>query len=139
MKREAKHEIRFTRYEIPDMFTVSVEMHFWASHQLTLPDGSKEPPHRHNWSVTVDVSTEALNSMGLVMDFRQLKAMVDKTIAEFDNTALDKIDYFQRNNSSAENVARYIYEKLEPKLPQGVKLEAIRVVEEPGCSAKFAK
>ena len=139
MKREAKHEIRFTRYEIPDMFTVSVETHFWASHQLTLPDGSKEPPHRHNWSVTVDVSTEALNSMGLVMDFRQLKAMVDKTIAEFDNTALDKIGYFQRNNSSAENVAGYIYEKLEPKLPQGVKLEAIRVVEEPGCSAKFAK
>ena len=139
MKREAKHEIRFTRYEIPDMFTVSVETHFWASHQLTLPDGSKEPPHRHNWSVTVDVSTEALNSMGLVMDFRQLKAMVDKTIAEFDNTALDKIDYFQRNNSSAENVAGYIYEKLEPKLPQGVKLEAIRVVEEPGCSAKFVK
>ncbi len=139
MKREAKHEIRFTRYEIRDMFTLSVETHFWASHQLTLPDGSKEPPHRHNWSVTVDVSTEALNSMGLVMDFRQLKAMVDKTIAEFDNTALDKIGYFQRNNSSAENVAGYIYEKLEPKLPQGVKLEAIRVVEEPGCSAKFAR
>ena len=139
MKREAKHEIRFTRYEIRDMFTLSVETHFWASHQLTLPDGSKEPPHRHNWSVTVDVSTEALNSMGLVMDFRQLKAMVDKMIAEFDNTALDKIGYFQRNNSSAENVAGYIYEKLELKLPQDVKLEAIRVVEEPGCSAKFAK
>ncbi len=139
MKREAKHEIRFTRYEIPDMFTVSVETHFWASHQLTLPGGSKEPVHRHNWSVTADVSTEALNSMGLVMYFRQLKAMVDEMIAEFDNMALDKIDYFQRNNSSAENVAGYIYEKLEPKLPQGVKLEAIRVVEEPGCSAKFAK
>ena len=121
------------------MFTVSVETHFWASHQLTLPDGSKEPLHRHNWSVTADVSSEALNNTGLVMDFRQLKAMVDKTIAEFDNMALDKIDYFQRNNSSAENVAGYIYEKLEPRLPQGVKLEAVRVVEGPGCSAKFAK
>ncbi len=121
------------------MFTVSVETHFWASHQLTLPDGSKEAVHQHNWSAAADVSAEALNSMGLVMDFRQLKAMVDKTIAEFDNMALDKIDYFQRNNSSAENVAGYIYEKLEPKLPQGVKLEAIRVVEEPGCSAKFAR
>ena len=139
MKREAKHEIRFTRYEIPDMFTVSVETHFWASHQLTLSDGSKEPLHHHNWSVTADVSSEVLNNTGLVMDFRQLKAMVDKTIDEFDNMALDKIDYFQRNNSSAENVAGYIYEKLEPRLPEGVKLEAVRVVEEPGCSAKFAK
>jgi 6-pyruvoyltetrahydropterin/6-carboxytetrahydropterin synthase len=119
------------------MFTVRVETHFWASHQLTLADGSKEPPHRHNWSAAADVSSEKLNSMGLVMDFRHLRAMVDKTIAEFDNTSLDKIDYFQRSNSSAENVARYIYEKLEPKLPQGVKLEAVRVVEEPGCLAKF--
>jgi len=139
VKREAKHEIRFTRYEIRDMFTVSVEAHFWASHQLTLADGSKEPLHHHNWSAAADISSEKLNSIGLVMDFRQLKAMVDKTIAEFDNMALDEIDYFQRNNSSAENVARYIYEKLEPKLPQGVKLEAVRVVEEPGCSAKFAR
>jgi len=139
VKREAKHEIRFTRYEIRDMFTVSVETHFWASHQLVLADGSKEPLHRHNWSVTADVSSEKLSSMGLVMDFRQLKAMVDKTIAEFDNMALDKIDYFRRNNISAANIAGYIYEKLEPKLPQGVKLEAVRVVEEPGCSAKFAK
>jgi len=121
------------------MFTVSVEAHFWASHQLTLADGSKEPLHHHNWSAAADVSSEKLNSIGLVMDFRQLKAMVDKTIAEFDNMALGEIDYFQRNNSSAENVARYIYEKLEPKLPQGVKLEAVRVVEEPGCSAKFAR
>ncbi len=148
------------------MFSVSVETHFWASHQLTRPDGSKERLHRHNWSVTADVSAEALNSMGLVMDFRRLKAMVDNIVAEgvptpafagtslplrkqgqedgkigfqLDNTALDRVDYLQRNNTSAENVARYIYEKLEPKLPQGVKLEAVRVVEEPGCSAKFAR
>jgi len=121
------------------MFTVCVETHFWASHGLTLADGSKEHLHHHNWSVAADVSSEALNGMGLVMDFRRLKATVDKTIAEFDNKALDKIDYFQRNNSSAENVARYLYEKLEPRLPPNVKLKAVRVVEEPGCSAKFSK
>ena len=153
MNREVRSEIRDTLQKIQDMFTVSVETHFWASHQLALPDGPKEPLHRHNWSVTADVSSEALNNMGLVMDFRRLKAMVDNIVAEgvpilqedgkmgvqFDNTALERIDCFQRNNSSAENVARYIYEKLEPKLPKGVKLEAIKVVEEPGCSAKFAK
>jgi len=49
--------------------------------------------------------------MGLVMDFRRLKAMVDKTIADFDNIQLEKLDYFRRNNSSAEMIAKYIYEK----------------------------
>ena len=134
--RKTGIENRVTRIE---MFTVSVETHFWASHQLTLPDGSKEPLHHHNWAVTVDVSSSKLNSMGLVMDFRQLKAMVDNIVAVFDNIQLEKLDYFQRNDSSAENVAEYIYEKLEPKLPTGVKLENIRVVEEAGCSAKFSK
>ena len=121
------------------MFTVSVETRFRASHRLTLPDGLKEPLHQHNWAVTADVSSVKLNSMGLVVDFRRLKAMVDDIIAEFDNTLLDRIDYFQRNSSSAETIAKYIYEKLEPKLPKGVKLNHIKVVEEPGCSAKSSK
>ena len=121
------------------MFTVSVETHFWASHQLTLPDGSKEPLHHHDWVVTANLSSDKLDSMGFVMDFCRLKAVVDKTIAEFDNVPLDSIDYFRRNNSSAENVAKYIFDKLEPKLPGGVELRSIKVVEEPGCSAKFSK
>jgi 6-pyruvoyltetrahydropterin/6-carboxytetrahydropterin synthase len=119
------------------MFSISVERHFRASHQLTLPDGSKEPVHDHDWVVTADLSSEKLNNMGVVMDFRALKAMIDKTVAGFNNKALDSIGYFQRNNPSAENVAKYIYEKLLSELPEGVKLQNVRIVEEPGCSAMF--
>jgi 6-pyruvoyltetrahydropterin/6-carboxytetrahydropterin synthase len=121
------------------LFTVSVETHFWASHRLTLPDGSKEPLHHHNWAVTAEVDSDKLNKMGLVMDFHQLKVMVDDIIAGFDNATLDSIDYFQQNNSSAETIAEYIYEKLRTKLPKSLRLNHIRVVEEPGCSAKFSK
>jgi 6-pyruvoyltetrahydropterin/6-carboxytetrahydropterin synthase len=121
------------------LFTVSVETHFWASHRLTLPDGSKEPLHHHNWFVTADVSGSELDSMGLVMDFRRLKAIVDNIVADFGNSPLEKLDYFQRNNPSAENVAKYIYEKLEPELPKDLKLSHIRVVEQPGCSVKFGE
>jgi 6-pyruvoyltetrahydropterin/6-carboxytetrahydropterin synthase len=121
------------------LFTISVETHFWASHQLTLPDGSKEPLHHHNWVVIADVSSNELRRMGMVMDFRRLKVMVDNIVAEFDNTQLEKLDYFQQNNSSAESVATYIYEKLEPKLPGDLRLNYIRVVEQPGCSVKFGR
>ena len=119
------------------MFTISAERHFQASHQLIMPDGSKEPVHSHDWVVTANLNSEKLNNMGVVMDFRALQAMIDKTVAAFDNTALESISYFQQNNPSAENVAKYIYEKLRIELPDGVKLLNIRVVEEPGCSAKF--
>jgi 6-pyruvoyltetrahydropterin/6-carboxytetrahydropterin synthase len=121
------------------MFSVSVETHFWASHQLTLADSSKEPLHHHNWTVTAKVSSDKLDNTGLVMDFCRLKAMVEEITAGFDNVGLDSIDYFKRNNPSAENVAKYIFDKLEPKLPVGVKLRSIKVIEEPGCSAKFSK
>jgi 6-pyruvoyltetrahydropterin/6-carboxytetrahydropterin synthase len=121
------------------MFTISVETNFRASHQLTLPGGEKEPVHSHDWSVSADVSSEKLNSMGLVMDFSQLKAMLDSIGAEFDNTALDAISYFEQNNPSAENVAKYIYDKLLIGLPKGVTLRNIRVVEDLGCSATFGE
>ena len=121
------------------MFTVSVETHFRASHQLTLPDGSKEAIHEHNWLVTADISSDMLNNMGFVIDFHRLKTMIEKIIADFDNTTLEKNKYFQKNGSSAEVIARHIYEKLELELPKDLKLRHIRVVEEPGCSAKFGK
>lgn len=120
------------------MLSVTVETRFWASHQLTLPDGAKEPLHAHNWSAAADVSSGALNDMGFVIDFHRLKQMLDNIVAEFDNITLENVDYFRQNSSSAENLAKYIYEKLRLALPEGVRLEAVRITEESGCSAKFA-
>jgi 6-pyruvoyltetrahydropterin/6-carboxytetrahydropterin synthase len=119
------------------LFTISVETYFWASHRLTLADGSKEPVHHHNWRVTADISSDGLDDAGLVMDFRWLKSMLDDIVAEFVDAQLDKLDYFDKNNPSVENVARNVYERLEPKLPARVKLACVGVVEQPGCSAKF--
>ncbi len=121
------------------MFTISVETRFQASHQLILPDGSKEPFHSHDWVVTAAVSSEKLDDMGVVMDFRTLIGMVENVTAELDNATLGEVDHFRRNNPSAENVAVYIYDKLRVGLPDGVELQSIEVVEEPGCSAKFAE
>ena len=121
------------------MFTIRVETHFPASHRLTLPDGSMEPAHEHDWLVTADVSRRELDQMGLVISFQKLRAILDETVSDFNHTALETIDYFQRNNSSAENVAKCIYERLQNKLPEGVRLRSVRVVEEPGCSATFSE
>jgi 6-pyruvoyl-tetrahydropterin synthase len=89
--------------------------------------------------VAVDVSSSEVNGMGLVMDFRRLKTAVDKIVADFDNMALEKLAFFERNNASAENVSKYIYEKLEPALAEGLKLNGVRVTEQAGCTAEFGK
>jgi 6-pyruvoyltetrahydropterin/6-carboxytetrahydropterin synthase len=121
------------------MFTISVETHFRASHQLTLPEGSKEPIHDHDWLVTTVVGSDNLDEMGVVMDFHVLKGMVEKITAELENTSLGELPHFRRNKASAENVAKHVYVRLRGQLPNGVALRSVSVVEEPGCSAQFAE
>jgi 6-pyruvoyltetrahydropterin/6-carboxytetrahydropterin synthase len=121
------------------VYTISVETGFKASHQLTFPDGTQEPLHEHDWRVTAFVRGEQLNSMGLVMDFHILKGLLNEVIGEFVDTVLEEGPVFARNNSSAENVAKYVYEAVEGRLPAGVRLAKVKVVEEPGCAARFSK
>jgi 6-pyruvoyltetrahydropterin/6-carboxytetrahydropterin synthase len=132
-----QNEHRVSSVEHREMFTISVETNFWASHQLVLHDGSKEPLHYHNWIVTAEVGSEKLNDMAVVMDFHELKKLVDNIVAGFDNKPINEIPCFQQNNPSAENVARYIYDKLKTELPESVKIRSVNVVEQTGCSAKF--
>ncbi|MHC4115976.1 MAG: 6-pyruvoyl trahydropterin synthase family protein [Planctomycetota bacterium] len=121
------------------MFTITVETHFRASHQLTLPDGSKEPLHDHDWVVTTAVCGEKLDEMGIVMDFCLLRETVENATAELDNKVLGEVEHFRQNNPSAEHVSFYVYDKLRKGLPEGVKLQSVKVVEEPGCSAEYAE
>jgi len=120
------------------LFTVIAEMSFKASHQLVLPDGSKEPAHHHNWSVTAEAGGRELDNTGVVMDFHRLRAELADILAPLDNSQLAAVEYFRQNNPSAENVAKYIFDRLETRLPKGVDLISVKVGEEQGCWAKFA-
>jgi 6-pyruvoyltetrahydropterin/6-carboxytetrahydropterin synthase len=121
------------------MFEISVDTHFLASHQLVLADGTKESPHEHIWEVTASVSSKKLNDMGIVMDFRDLTNMLENIVAPFDKKMLNNFEYFQKYNTSAEHVAKYIFERLELMLPENVKLSAVSVVEAANSRAKFSK
>ena len=123
----------------PAVFTISIERKFNASHQLTLPDGSKEDLHSHNWILVVAVQRKKLDEMGLVMDFALLKTIIDRTLAPFENTQLEQSGCFDRMNSSAENLAKYLYEKIAGLLPDGVKADSVSITEAPGCTAKYCK
>lgn len=120
------------------MFSITIEAAFKASHRLTLPGGSKEPAHSHNWLVEVTVSRRRLDETGCVMDFHKLKAAAESVLADLDNDGLETVEYFVKNNPSAENVAKYVFEKLIPILPQKTEITSVEVTEEPTCRAKFA-
>ena len=91
------------------MFSVSIETCFEASHRLKLRGGGEEELHKHDWQVTVEVSREGLDESGFVIDFRQLRSMVEKIVSELEGTLLEEHEYFARNSASAEHVCKYIY------------------------------
>jgi len=104
------------------LFTVTVETTFTARHQLTTAQGQKEPVHSHDWIVCSAVSADRLDEMGLVVDFDDLKAKIEEVTSLFNGARLEELSCFQGVNASAENVAKYIYDKIEPLLPSHVKL-----------------
>jgi 6-pyruvoyl-tetrahydropterin synthase len=106
---------------------------------MALPDGTREPAHEHFWGVIAEVSTDKLTGGGVVMNFAQLKSELIAITSTLNETTLDDIEYFQKSGSSAENVAKYISDRLEPKLPAGVEMLAVTVSEQVGCSAKYLK
>lgn len=121
------------------MYTVIVETTFDAQHQLTLGDSAKEPVHHHNWGLACAISTCKVDKMGLAYDFNRLKAMLDQIVAEFKDTKLEDTAIFKNINSSAENVAEYVYNRLEKMLDSNVKLEYVEVTEAPHCRARYSK
>lgn len=121
------------------MFKVTVQTSFWASHQLTLAEGEKEPVHSHNWKVKAEVSGEKVNHLGLLIDFNKLKQLIDNITKPFTNQLLENSEYFRNRNTTAEIIAKYIFEKLQPQLPEHLTLECISVTEGEGCTGKFLK
>lgn len=119
------------------MFTITVKTNFSAKHQLTMPNGRNEPLHSHDWGVETAVTTKKLDHTGLAVEFNGLKAAIDEVVAPFNGVQLENLNCFERINSSAENVAKFIYETVEKRLPADVKLEYVEVTEQMGCSAKY--
>jgi 6-pyruvoyltetrahydropterin/6-carboxytetrahydropterin synthase len=116
------------------MFSISTVREFSAAHALRLYDGSLEPVHGHNWRVKVTVSADALDAIGVVMDFHDLERRVDAIIAPFHNRHLNEVAPFDRqSNPSAENVALHIARSVA--LPAGVRLVSVEVWETANNSA----
>jgi len=98
------------------MFEVSVEETFAAGHALRGYRGKCENPHGHNYKVRVTLAGEELDSLGLLYDFKDLKAVMNEVIDRFDHQFLNDIEPFRQQNPSAENMARYFYQEIGQRL-----------------------
>jgi len=122
------------------MFRVKIITHFSAAHFLRNYKGKCETLHGHNWKVEVVVSGNELDSLGMVMDFSDLKRIASIALEELDHQNLNDLDYFKERNPSSEEIARYIFNKLKKEINQGdYQLEEVRVWETDSSCAAYCE
>jgi 6-pyruvoyltetrahydropterin/6-carboxytetrahydropterin synthase len=98
------------------MFEVTVEDTFAAGHALRGYRGKCENPHGHNYRVRITLAGEELDPIGLLYDFKDLKAAMGEVIDRLDHQFLNDLEPFRQLNPSAENLARYFYQETTARL-----------------------
>lgn len=120
-------------------FRLVVSLDFSASHQLRHYQGKCENMHGHNFTVEAAVEGETLRpDLGILMDFKDLKAELRAVLAELDHRHLNDLEPFLVHNPSSEHIARHIYEQLFCRLERfSVRLASVAVSEKPGQTAVY--
>ncbi len=115
------------------MYILTVEDSFASAHQLCGYKGKCENLHGHNWRVVISVKGTALNEIGLLVDFHDLKAILKRIINELDHKNLNDLPCFSSVNPSSENIARLIAERFMDELPeaspQAIQIDSVTVWE----------
>jgi 6-pyruvoyltetrahydropterin/6-carboxytetrahydropterin synthase len=121
------------------MFEVTIEETFAAGHALRNYHGKCENVHGHNYRCQVTLEGAELDSIGLLVDFVELKKVVHGVLDRMDHQWLNEFPPFDVLNPSAENMAKYIYDEVNEglKTRQGVKVGAIRLWETDTASATY--
>ena len=97
-------------------YTVKIITDFSAAHSLRDYPGVCSRVHGHNWKVEVDVMASKLDSIGMGIDFRDLKKATRELIETLDHRNINEIAPFDTINPTAENISAFFYKALSEEL-----------------------
>jgi 6-pyruvoyltetrahydropterin/6-carboxytetrahydropterin synthase len=110
---------------------LDVEFYFAAAHRLPRYEGPCFRLHGHNYKMFVAVEGEVDPRTGMIADFGVLKQVVQEhVLARVDHRNLNDI----LDNPTAENIARWVWETLQPHLPG---LAEVRLYEIPDSCVTY--
>jgi len=120
------------------MYDVTVKTGFSAAHQLRLYDGKYENLHGHNWTAQVTVEADKLDPIGVGIDFVELKGMVERILSRLDYHNINEIPPFDKENPSAENIARWLFLELKTQIDtESTRIKRVEICEMEGCGASY--
>lgn len=124
------------------MFEIIVQHHFCAAHALRGYDGKCRNTHGHNFKVQLTVAGDRPNDLGILVDFKDVKAVLQTVIDEVDHQNLNELPEFISVNPSTENLCKFFYDRVAAGLrhvPGGenVRLTEVRIAETDQYSGVF--
>ncbi|MDI6703263.1 MAG: 6-carboxytetrahydropterin synthase QueD [bacterium] len=124
------------------MYELMVESSFSAAHYLRGYKGKCESLHGHNFRVQAEVKSRELNELGMVMDFKDLKEVLNEVIKRIDHKNLNELEVFRDENPTSENIAKYIYNQIRKSMSSNFPLftiSKVRVWETDNSCASFGE
>jgi 6-pyruvoyltetrahydropterin/6-carboxytetrahydropterin synthase len=120
------------------MFSVCKEFRFAAAHQIRGHRGGCENLHGHTYRVRVWVEAAALDPLGMVVDFADLKRVMEEVIGPFDHRFLNEIPPFDERNTTAELLAQHVFAELGRRLDdERVRVARVEVWESDSSFAAY--
>lgn len=97
------------------------------------------PGHGHNYRIEVTVEGEIDPLTGMVIDLGSLDAALHQAIVQpMDHAFLNALPEFQDGLvPTTENIARVVWDRLEPRLTGGCQLVRVRVAEDRDLWAEY--
>ncbi len=120
------------------MFELTVRTEFAAAHRLREYEGACENLHGHNYRVDATLQSDGLDDLGMMMDFKEIKAALGEIVDRLDHVFLNDTEAFGEINPTAENIAKHIYEELAARTPKPVAVKSVTVWESDRCGATYA-
>ena len=121
------------------IFEVMIERNFSSAHQLRGYRGKCENLHGHNYKIEIFARGRELDNIGLLVDFGELKAAADEVVLYLDHRNINELPPFDAElNPSAENLARYILERVAARVgDERVRVYKVRCYETPTSVATY--
>ncbi|MBK46833.1 MAG: 6-carboxytetrahydropterin synthase QueD [Gammaproteobacteria bacterium] len=123
-----------------EIYTLTTFVEFSSAHILNGHKGQCKQMHGHNWKVEVEVCGNKLDNIGMVMDFKEIKKSTNNIVGELDHEFLNDLEPFKEKNPTAENIAKYIFGRLNEVLsPRDVKVKSIKLWETERSAVKYTE
>ncbi|MBN1779774.1 6-carboxytetrahydropterin synthase QueD [bacterium] len=120
------------------MYRTFIETRFSAAHRINGYQGQCGKLHGHTWKVRVQVRTGGVNNIGISIDFKELRSLTEAVLENLDHQLINEISPFDKENPTAENLAKYICHEVSGRLPETITMDEVTVWESDNYAVIFS-